>query len=305
MPKGRNVKRFMERVGIAAILALAAGAALQAAEPGAKTGGSPAAPADDVPAVTPAEPMVLPNAPKVGDTAPTATTVTPPAPNGGDTAPAAPAVAPPAPNGGDSAPAMPAREAAPAQDPANPDWPCIQHKVPTLTSVQIWDGPPVDDLKGWENDERIAELTTYLESRRIPLEDAEKAIKEYAESLPAAERDEKLTGLFASVLKKINSDRRFVIGKVEEFQRRQVARAKQLEREGQKLAEMNQAIPIEGQVIAAQEAANLTPEQTQYHWNARIFAERQQNLTMACEIPVLIEQRVFEIGRLIRAQMSS
>ena len=27
---------------------------------------------------------------------------------------------------------------------SNPDWPCIQHKVPTLTSAQMWDGPPVD-----------------------------------------------------------------------------------------------------------------------------------------------------------------
>ena len=49
----------------------------------------------------------------------------------------------------------------------------------------------------------------------------------------------------------------------------------------------------------------LTPEQQEYNWNARIFQERQQNLTMACEIPVLIEQRAYEIGRLIRGLMKS
>jgi hypothetical protein len=185
----------------------------------------------------------------------------------------------------------------------SPDWPCVQRKVYKLTSTQIWDGPPVDDLKGWENDEKIAELTTFLESRRIPLEDAEKAIKEYAASLPEGERDQKLTLLFASVLARINTDRSFVIGRVEEFQRRQKARSEELEREGKKLAEMNQAIPAEEQ-LGPRDAA-LTPEQQQYNWNARIFQERQSNLTVACEIPVLIEQRAFEVGRLIREQMKS
>jgi hypothetical protein len=294
MRKPRNVKRCVERVGIAAIFALAAGAALQAAEPGAKTGGSPAAPADEVPTVTPAEPMVLPNAPKVGDKPTTAApTVTPLAPKVGETAPAARAT--------------PAGEAAPPVSPTevigSPDWPCIQRKMPTISAGQVWDGPPLDDAKGWEDDEKIAELTTYLESRRVPVEDAEKAIKDYAESLPAAERDMKLTGLFASVLKRINTDRQFVIGKVEEFQGRQKARAEELEREGRKLSEMDQAIPAAEQL--GPRDAKLTPEQQEYDWNARIFAERQQNLTMACEIPVLIEQRVYEIGRLIRAQMSS
>jgi hypothetical protein len=173
----------------------------------------------------------------------------------------------------------------------------------TISPAQIWDGPPVDDVKGWENDEKIGELTTYLESRRIPLEDAEKAIKEYAESIPAAERDTKLTMLFVSVLTKINSDRAFVMGRVEDFQRRQKGRADELEREGRKLSEKDQEIPADEQL--GPRDTKLTPEQQEYNWNARIFQERQQNLTVACEIPILIEQRAYEIARLIRAQMSS
>jgi hypothetical protein len=229
-------------------------------------------PSKEAPIVAPVDSMVLPNAPKVGDTSPSET-----------------------------APAEPAAKADTSA--GSPDWPCVQRKVLTITPAQIWDGPPVDEAKGWEDDEKIAELTTYLESRRIPLEDAEKAIKEYAEGIPAAERDKKLTGLFASVLKKINTDRQFVMGRVEEFQRRQKARSKELEREGRKLSEMNQEIPPDDQ--AGPRDAKLTPEQQEYNWNARIFQERQQNLTVACEIPVLIEQRAYEIARLIRAQMSS
>ncbi len=247
-------------------------------------------PGTEVPIVSPAESTVLPNAPEVGDKPSAGPSATPLAPSPG----ASPAAAP---SGGDTP------TVSPAEVKGSPDWPCVQRKVMTITSAQIWDGPPIDDVKGWENDEKIAELTSYLQSRRIPAEDAEKAIKAYAESFPAAERDKKLTQLFASVLKKINSDRQFVIRRVEESQRRQKARAEELEREGRKLAEMNQEIPPEEQL--GPRDTELTPEQQEYNWNARIFAERQQNLTVACEIPVLIEQRAYEIAQLIRAQMSS
>jgi hypothetical protein len=286
MQKARNVKGYVERVGIAAIFCLAATAGLEAAEPGAGTG--------DVPTVTPMESTVLPNAPKVGDKPTTSPMATP------MTTPMAPSAAPPAPapTTGEAPPPV-----SPAEVKGSPDWPCVQRKMPTISPAQIWDGPSIDNVKGWESDEKIQELTSYVESRRVPLDQVEKAIKEYAQSLPAAERDKKLTELFASVLSKINSDRQFVMGRVEEFQRRQKARAEELEREGRKLAESNQEIPPEEQY--GPRDTKLSPEQQEYNWNARIFQDRQQNLSVACEIPVLIEQRAYELSKLIRAQMSS
>ena len=89
--------------------------------------------------------------------------------------------------------------------------------------------------------------------------------------------------------------------KVEEFKKHQKGRAKELEREGQALADKGMAATDE--LLPTE--TKLTPEQQEYNWNARIFQERQQNLTMACEIPVLIEQRAYEIARLIRGQMKS
>jgi len=255
----KNAAKMLGSASLAGLLAFSARAAEPTAQPVAPT-------------VAPAESMVLPNAPKVGDTSPST--------ESGE--------APGASAGGSE---------------GSPDWPCVQRKVMTISSAQIWDGPPIDDVKGWEDDAKIQELTTYLVSRRIPVEDAEKAIKEYAESQPQAERDQKLTQLFASVLSSINKDRKFVMGRVEEYQRRQKARADEIEREGQKLAESNQEIPPDEQL--GPRDTKLTPEQQEYNWNARIFQERQQNLTVACEIPILIEQRAYEISKLIRAQMSS
>lgn len=202
-----------------------------------------------------------------------------------------------------------APEAAPLPTPAevagSPDWPCMQPKVETISPAQVWDGPPIDDLKGWENDEKIQDLTRILESRRVSLEDAEKAIKDYAQAQPEGERDRKLTLLFASVFSKINADRKFVIGRVEEFQKRQKGRAAELEREGKALGEKNQPIPSPDSPGAGAADFKLTPEQETYNWNARIFQDRQQNLAVACDIPGLIEARAFDIAKLIRAQMKS
>jgi hypothetical protein len=193
----------------------------------------------------------------------------------------------------------------PAEVAGSPDWPCVQRKVETISPAQVWDGPELVDEKVWENDDKIRELTTILESRRVSLEDAEKAIKEYAQAQPEGERDNKLTQLFSSVLAKINADRKFVIGRVEEFQKRQKARAAELEREGKTLGQKNQPIPSPDSPGAGAADYKLTPEQEQYNWNARVFQDRQSNLSVACDIPGLIEARAFDIAKLIRAQMKN
>lgn len=290
MPKARNVKRFVEGASLAAILALAAGSALQAGEPGQRPAPTPDNSVQAAPDLAPGiAPGVVPGArpgPAAGGGAPAAA----PAPM-----PGPPEAAAPTPS--DNA----AIQVSPAEVIGSPDWPCVQRKVSTVSAAQIWDGPSIDGLKDFDKDEKIRDLTDVLQSRRVSLEDAEKAIKEFAAAQPEAERDQKLTELFASVLNKINGDRQFVMGRVEEFQKRQKARAAELEREGQKLAE--KGLAAAEQLLPTE--TKLSPEQQEYNWNARIFQERQQNLTLACEIPGLIEQRAYEIARLIRAQMKS
>ena len=48
--------------------------------------------------------------------------------------------------------------------------------------------------------------------------------------------------------------------------------------------------------------AELSIAEERYNWDVRVFSERQQSLPLACEVPVLIEQRLFELGREIRSQ---
>ena len=114
----------------------------------------------------------------------------------------------------------------------SPDWPCVQRKIATLTSAQMWDGAPVDDLTAWRDDETITKLIAVLASRRVPLEQATAAIAQFAAAQPSEKRDDALKLLFAGLLSTVNSDRAVVISGIERFQQRQKARATEIERQG-------------------------------------------------------------------------
>lgn len=187
-----------------------------------------------------------------------------------------------------------------AVDTANPDWPCVQRKVVKLTSAQIWDGPPVDDVKNWWEDRKVGKLVRIIVSRRIPMEQVEEAVQKFAETMPeGGERDKRLTLLFAGVLDETNKVRSSVVSGIERFQRRQVARSKRLEEQSSEIAQLSRRA-AKGEDVASQ----IEALQEKYDWNARVFKERQDNIPLACEIPVEIEQRAFAIGRTIRFHMS-
>jgi hypothetical protein len=186
-----------------------------------------------------------------------------------------------------------------AADPANPDWPCVQHKVPTLTSVQMWDGPAVDDFTQWRDNEEMRKLIAVLASRRVPLEEAAAAIARFADAQPPDKRDRALELLFAGLLSTVNSDRAVVMSGIERFQQRQKARAAEIERQGAMLRQLKDRADSDEKA-----RSELAAAQERYDWDVRVFTERQQSLPLACEVPVLIEQRLFELGREIRSRMN-
>jgi hypothetical protein len=186
-----------------------------------------------------------------------------------------------------------------AADAANPDWPCIQRKVATLTSVQMWDGPAVDDLSQWSDNEETRKLVAVLVSRRVPLEQAATSIAQFAAAQPQDKRDESLKNLFAGLLSTVNTDRATVMSGLERFQRRQKARAAEIERQDGVLRQLKERAAADEKA-----RAELAAAEDRHNWDIRVFTERQQSLPLACEVPVVIEQRLFELGREIRSHMS-
>lgn len=196
--------------------------------------------------------------------------------------------------------------AEPSTDTAQPhtaEWPCPQHKVVTLTATQMWDGPAVETLTDWDTDTKLQSLAALLASRRVPMDTATEAIRTFAEALPASARDARLAVLFAAVLSRMNADRTIVVNGIEKFQALQKERAKQIAEEALEVARLKAARHGNAgwDTEAARRLAELEDRAT---WSVRVFQERQQNLPLACEIPVLIEQRLFGVGREIRKYMT-
>lgn len=185
-----------------------------------------------------------------------------------------------------------------ARDTSTPNWPCVQRKVENLTPGQIWDGPPIKGLKGWWSDKPTMELINVLAARRTSKEEAEKAIKAFADTYPEDKRDAALTLMFAGLFDKVNSTRRGVIQGIERYYKAQEKRALKIEEMGTELNKLEVAAEND-------EAAKAKFEQakTDYDWASRIFQERQSNMPLACEVPVSIDEHLFQVTRLIRQAM--
>lgn len=179
------------------------------------------------------------------------------------------------------------------------DWPCPQRKVDKLGASDLqWVGPPIDTVTAWRQDASAAGMVKVLASRRVSTEDAVKALKTFAEKIPAGERNAKLTVVFVGLLDSVNEYRTSVISGIERFNRRQKARALEIEAEGVQLSELQRAASSSP---AAQASYDKALEL--YDWNTRVFEDRRQNLPLACEIPPSIDGRTFEIVKELQALM--
>lgn len=182
----------------------------------------------------------------------------------------------------------------------NASWPCVQRKVEALSVSQVWDGPTIEGVKGWNQEEGIGPLINKVTSRRVPLAEAEAAIKKFADAQPADKRDERLTLLFAGIFDKMARERRTIMAGIEKYQKAQQERAKGLEKQSSELADIEKTAT---ESDAASQSA-LEKAREQFNWAQRIFQERQVNIPLACELPVLVEERLYAVAQSIRANMS-
>ncbi|HEY7298043.1 MAG TPA: hypothetical protein VH684_08915 [Xanthobacteraceae bacterium] len=179
-----------------------------------------------------------------------------------------------------------------AADARFPDWPCAQIKVPQLSVAAVWAGPPIDDVEStWEKDPAVRELVARAAARRTPLNDAQKAVSDFIAS-NADERQQKGKLLFAGLFQTLDHERSLVMNGIERFSRRQREFAASIRAETLELRNLQDAADHDRG--KAEELANRV------EWDTRIFEERKKTISYVCEVPVLIEQRLFALARTIQ-----
>lgn len=179
-----------------------------------------------------------------------------------------------------------------AADPRFPDWPCVQIKVPEISVAAVWSGPSIDDVgTAWETDPTITNLVARVAARRTPLDEAEAAISNFIAG-DAADRRQKAKLLFAGLLATLNQERSQVMNGLERFSRQQAAFADRIRLEIAELRELQDA--------PGQDQSKRDELANRIDWDTRIFEERRKTISYACEVPVLIEQRLFALARAIQ-----
>jgi hypothetical protein len=176
---------------------------------------------------------------------------------------------------------------------ADPDWPCQQIKTPTFSLASVWAGPELDpNSQTWRNEGDVADLSTQMAQRRVPIADVESAIGDFkAKAGPNA--DDKLLRAFGAAFEDLSRQRSQIIDGLDRFGHRQNALADRIRQESEAV-----------QKSSDQKSDDQTPpgadSQERLQWDIRIFDDRRQTVTYVCEAPTLIEQRIGEIARAVQ-----
>jgi DNA repair exonuclease SbcCD ATPase subunit len=185
--------------------------------------------------------------------------------------------------------------AARGADPRYPDWPCNQLKVPEISIAAVWAGPPIDDVREtWQNDAQIRDLVDRLAARRTPIEEAEKSIAQFIAGT-AAEKEDKGKRLFAGLFETLNRQRAEVMTGIERTTRKQKALAGKIRSDAQQLRNLQDA--------AERDQAKVEELTNQVAWSTRVFEDRRKTINYVCEVPGLIERRLFTLARAIQQDM--
>jgi hypothetical protein len=171
------------------------------------------------------------------------------------------------------------------------DWPCVQRKVPEISIAAVWRGPSIEGIANWRDEQSVVNLVQLLAARRTGDEEAKTAIAEFSKSA-GANKQARLLQAVVGLVESVNAERASVITGLERFGAAQKALAEVVRKDNADLSELRGNASADPALVA-QQTERLT-------WNLRIFQERQRSLRFVCEVPVLIEQRLFTLTREIQ-----
>ncbi|MFG1478271.1 hypothetical protein V5F53_06340 [Xanthobacter sp. V4C-4] len=178
---------------------------------------------------------------------------------------------------------------------ADPDWPCVQRRTPDISLAAVWSGPDLASAGRWTDDQDAAALAVRLASRRTLLDEVDGLLDTFAREA-GADAKTRLVRVFAGVYEITGAERSKVMDGITRYARGQARLAARLREEGDALSKAKDSpeAPDTPESRALDEKLN---------WDTRIFEERARALTAVCETPVLMEQRLFEIGRRVAARL--
>ena len=185
-----------------------------------------------------------------------------------------------------------------ALDPRYPDWPCQQLKVPGISIASVWTGPSIEGIDTTKfSDPKEADLVSRLAARRTPIEEARELIAEFIVGTNEKSRKRRRR-LFAALYSTLNAQRDQVMSGIERFSRKQKATAEEI-RDGNP-----EDAGTAGQRLTSIRRRPMNSPAS-LSWQTRIFEDRRKSTSYVCDVPVLIEKRLFELGKAIQQVLNA
>lgn len=169
--------------------------------------------------------------------------------------------------------------------PADPDWPCVQRLVPTLSAASLWQGDaPAGD---WRADDAVAALVAEVSPRGHALEAGVARLRAFAAAAGAG----KAALAFHGLVDETNEQRGRAIDTLKALGRRQREVSDQVRPVS---AELN-ALPPDAPEETRAEI------KTRRAFMIRDYEEVGRTIRYACEVPVQLEARLGAFAEALRS----
>jgi hypothetical protein len=175
---------------------------------------------------------------------------------------------------------------------ADPDWPCMQRLVPTLTAGTFWAGQAA--AGDWRAEAKVAALVGKIAPRNLPQDAAEEQLKAFAASIPLQDRPVVFALTFAGLVDEVNAQRNQVIDRLRDVDRRQRALTVTA---AHVTAELH-ALPSDAPDAQREEIT------TRRAFLIRDYQEVERTIRYACEVPVQLEARLGVFAQVLQTAMT-
>ena len=175
-----------------------------------------------------------------------------------------------------------------AGPPADPDWPCVQRLVPTLTTSTIWGGHEASG--DWRADARVAAVVAAVAPRGVSAQDGVTRLDRFVATVPPPDRPVVLAQVFAGLVDETNTERAQVIERLHDIARRQ-----------RSITEMTSRITGELRALPADAPAAQSKEIIgRRGFLIREYEAIERTIRYACEAPVQMEAKLGTLAQALQ-----
>lgn len=180
----------------------------------------------------------------------------------------------------------------------NPNWPCFQRYVPTVSPAQYWGGPPPPAGVNWRTDPKMAAIVRSVTKPGVDLKDGQASLAAFARSISPDLRKAVLPEAFWGIVERINQRRASLMKRIMELAKRQ----RRLSNQIATISEKVKTIPSNEKELLANGASNDPNLQImqQRAFMIRVFHETQATMQYACQAPVELEAKLGAYARILQ-----